>query len=506
MCRRGISLRWPARSGSPHPSASWERGSYLFELPFLRPNVAFCRPSAPFRVVDSHPAPPDSAREDRAPQASELVAACEAVWSAIQRNHPEVPDAVIVLGTGVERGRLVKLGHWWGGRWIADGDLRGEVLLAGEALHLAPEAVFEVLLHEAAHGLNAARGIQDSSRGGRYHNARFKTTAQDLGLVVHQAPPYGWARTSLGRVAADRYETEIAGLGEAMRIARQVATHVRVGESTIKEGADDDKNGGTRSRHNRQQAATCGCGRRLRMAPSVLAQGPVLCGLCGREFSTSRSIDDRVSPRRDAEAAQDPRRAPDEYIDAPLGQSSGHADLSTTQREGLSALVELGTHGDGALLLAEAGAWYAARCTGEQRSLLGTTWQDVDTANQVARAMLKLDGTLNQPSVTAAGRELAVGELVMIRDSTDTLLDVLGVELPPFAVFGTIEHIDPDRHEIVIDFATAGRHTIALDSPVTVALEYGYADHAATTTTTAIEIPTLPRTQGPEPLAIELDP
>lgn len=69
----------------------------------------------------------------------------------------------ILLGTGVERGRLVKLGHWWEGRWLADGNLRGEVLLAGEALHLKPEDVFEVLLHEAAHGINAARHIKDTS-------------------------------------------------------------------------------------------------------------------------------------------------------------------------------------------------------------------------------------------------------------------------------------------------------------------------------------------------------
>ena len=101
----------------------------------------------------------DPRRADSAAQASELVAACEAAWAAIQRHHAEVPDAVIVLGSGVERGRLVKLGHWWGGRWIADGAVRGEVLLAGEALHLAPEAVFEVLLHEAAHGLK--RGATD---------------------------------------------------------------------------------------------------------------------------------------------------------------------------------------------------------------------------------------------------------------------------------------------------------------------------------------------------------
>ena len=85
------------------------------------------------------------------------MSACEAAWSDIREHHTQLPEVVIVLGSGVERGRLVKLGHWWGGRWLADGEVRGEVLLAGEALHLPADKVFEVLLHEAAHGLNAAR-------------------------------------------------------------------------------------------------------------------------------------------------------------------------------------------------------------------------------------------------------------------------------------------------------------------------------------------------------------
>ena len=412
---------------------------------------------------------------------------------------------MIVLGSGVERGRLVKLGHWWGGRWIADGAVRGEVLLAGEALHLAPEAVFEVLLHEAAHGLNAARRIQDSSRGGRYHNVRFKRTAEDLGLVVEQGRPYGWARTSLGPVARSRYDTEIAHLGDAMRIARRVAAETRIGEST-KQGTDSGKNGGTQPRPEPPRPATCGCGRRMRMAPSVLAQGPVLCGMCGREFSTSRQLEGRASPQRDIEAAHDPRAAQDETTDAPTVQSPSRSDLNATQREGLSVLVELGTHGDGALLLTETGAWYAARGTGTQRPLLGTTPEQVEVANQAARAMLKLDGTLHGPAVSAAGRELSVGELVTIQDAPEPLVDVDGVELPPFAVFGTIEHIDNERGEIVIDFATAGRYTVALDSAAAATLEYGYADLAATAGATSIESQLVTSSREHEPPSIELYP
>jgi hypothetical protein len=429
------------------------------------------------------------------------VASCETAWAAIQRHHPEVPDAVIVLGSGVERGRLVKLGHWWGGRWIADGAVRGEVLLAGEALHLAPEVVFEVLLHEAAHGLNAARRIQDSSRGGRYHNVRFKATAEDFGLVVEQARPYGWARTSLGSFARSQYDTEIAHLGEAMRIARRVAADVRIGESTVEQGADSGPNGGTQPRADPPLPATCGCGRRMRMAPSVLAQGPVLCGVCGREFSTSRHLEGRASPQRDVQAAHDPLAATEERTDERALKSPDPSDLNATQREGLSVLVGLGTHGDGALLLAETGAWYASRGAGTQRPLLATTWEAVEVANQAARAMLKLDGTLHGPSVTAAGRELSIGELVTIHDTAESLVDVQGVELPPFAVFGTIEKIDSARGEIDVDFATAGRYTIALDSAAAVALEYGYADTASAT---SIESQLVTSSREHEPPSIEL--
>ncbi|MGH9036118.1 MAG: DUF6166 domain-containing protein, partial [Acidimicrobiia bacterium] len=170
-------------------------------------------PPPPALTVTRPPVSPDGPVE--AANASALVAACEEAWAAIQGRHPDVPDAVIVLGTGVERGRLVKLGHWWGGRWLADGNVRGEVLLAGEALHLPAAEVFEVLLHEAAHGLNAARGIRDASRGGRYHNQRFRMTAAALGLRVEQMRPYGWAKTTLTLAATEDYAAEIASLGRA---------------------------------------------------------------------------------------------------------------------------------------------------------------------------------------------------------------------------------------------------------------------------------------------------
>lgn len=226
--------------------------------------------------------------------ASRLVAACENAWRALQRHHPEIPDAVIVLGTGVERGRLVKLGHWWGGQWVVEEGRRAEVLLAGEALHLSPDAVFEVLVHEAAHGVNATRGVKDTSRGGRYHNAHFKSTAEALGLTVTRQDRNGWATTTLSPEARERHAQTIAAIAAEMRLARHVPpppapTGVQAGQDGPGVGVGGGGDGKGRS-SGQAVTATCGCGRRLRMAPSVLAAGPITCGRCRAEFTASRQV------------------------------------------------------------------------------------------------------------------------------------------------------------------------------------------------------------------------
>ena len=243
----------------------------------------------------------DDEAEAQAVAASDLVAACEAGWAAIQALHPQVPDTVIVLGTGVERGRLVKLGHWWGGQWRVGAEARGEVLLAGEALHLPPEAVFEVLLHEAAHGLAAARNIRDTSRGGRYHNANYKAVAAEVGLRPRRLNPYGFARTELTPATAETYAGVIAGIGARMRLARglpaQRAVGIEGGVEGIAGGGKEVGGGRTNGARTGPPAAECGCqpGRKLRMAPSVLERGPVICGLCGSEFTVARQAEARVA-------------------------------------------------------------------------------------------------------------------------------------------------------------------------------------------------------------------
>ncbi|MDQ3569840.1 MAG: hypothetical protein M3396_04300 [Actinomycetota bacterium] len=311
------------------------------------------------RRLDEAPSPDEDARASRV-AASDLVASCEAAWAAIQARHPQVPDAVIVLGTGVERGRLVKLGHWWGGQWRVGDEARGEVLLAGEALHLPPEAVVEVLLHEAAHGLNAARGIRDASRGGRYHNAAFKAAAAEVGLRPRRLDPYGWARTELTPATAEAYAGVIAGIGAEMRLVRGIPAARGIGlEGGRIEGVglgDAGTEGGAPggAGQGKRPAAECGCdpGRKLRMAPSVLARGPVICGLCGSAFALPGQAELRPAGR--GEAGREPESAPGrvggsvpgrdhavepealataEMVDPPLGREAARDERGPAQRD-----------------------------------------------------------------------------------------------------------------------------------------------------------------------------
>jgi hypothetical protein len=104
--------------------------------------------------------------------ASLLVAALEHTWQRIRTRHPDISEAVLVVASGAD-GKRLNLGHFAPHRWQVNGADRHEVLVGGEGLHRGPVEVLGTLLHEAAHGLAQARGVQDTSRQGRYHNRRY---------------------------------------------------------------------------------------------------------------------------------------------------------------------------------------------------------------------------------------------------------------------------------------------------------------------------------------------
>ena len=131
------------------------------------------------------------------PQAgSRILKVLEDTWLEIRRRHPEIPAVVIIIASGTD-GKHTRLGHHAPGRWNVAGEQRAEIMISGEGLRRSAREVLGTLLHEAAHALAAARGIQDTSRQGRYHNTRYAQLAQELGIEVGKNTSLGWSLTTV---------------------------------------------------------------------------------------------------------------------------------------------------------------------------------------------------------------------------------------------------------------------------------------------------------------------
>jgi len=203
---------------------------------------------------------------------SPIVAALERAWAGIAREHPDVPARVaFALGSGTAgRSGVWLKGHYAAGRWRHrdSSELAHEVFVSGELLGHNARDVLATLLHEAAHAVAYERNVQDTSRGGRYHNARYRALATELGLTVEQAGAIGWSRTTMPDTTAARYQRELTVLERALTASRQPEIAGRYG----------------RTNHNNGVALTCSCPRRIRVARSVAEQGPIHCGVCEQSF------------------------------------------------------------------------------------------------------------------------------------------------------------------------------------------------------------------------------
>jgi hypothetical protein len=215
------------------------------------------------------PAPGLLATPDSTAVISQLLAVLEDAWQAIRRHHPQIPPVVIIIASG-GNGRQRAYGHHAPHRWHAAGTDHTEIMISGEGLTRDAASVLGTLLHEAAHALAAARNIKDTSRQGRYHNQKYKTCAEELGITVEHDQRIGWSITSVPEATARRYAVQIAALAEAMTLWRHAE------QQTARGG-----NGG---RSTNLLAACCPCGRLIRIAASTLAAAPIICAACDGKF------------------------------------------------------------------------------------------------------------------------------------------------------------------------------------------------------------------------------
>jgi len=229
---------------------------------------------------------------------SRIIAALEHAWAAIQNQHPDVPDVVIVTGAGSNQkgtpeGYRLR-GHHWSERWVLDGhdgQRAPELFIAGELLAAGGRAVVEVMLHEAAHALATQRGIKDTSAAGnRYHNKRFAALAAELRLRGPDVPDKitGWSQCTLtGQAAYDSYTKVVAAIDTArLPFLTDPSIPAGPGEGG-EEDQSDDRPGKPAKRGGRRIPAECAClpePRRIQLTPKQIEDGPIICGLCGAPF------------------------------------------------------------------------------------------------------------------------------------------------------------------------------------------------------------------------------
>ncbi|WP_433668766.1 hypothetical protein ACQP06_32690 [Nocardia sp. CA-136227] len=196
-----------------------------------------------------------------------LVSALETTWVKIRHLHPDVPSVVLTVGAGSAGGELT-LGHFAPYRWIRGEYELHELFVGGEGLQRGPVDVLGTLLHEAAHGVAVVRDIKDTSRQGRWHNERYRALGEELGLSLAKDPKIGWSVTAVPDDTRGLYRDELEELASGLVAYRRREPDPRDGHKSSNNGV----------------AATCDCGRKIRVSRGTYEDGPIYCGTCNSRF------------------------------------------------------------------------------------------------------------------------------------------------------------------------------------------------------------------------------
>ena len=132
-----------------------------------------------------------------------------------------------------------------------------ELNIAAEVLNYPIEETLDTMLHEMVHLYCRENGIKEVSRGGKYHNKRFKAEAERRGLACVHCGQYGWNTTpsdNLVEYALSKGWNEIKiGRGSLPPIIRTGAS------GTAQTGAETTGGGKRPSSTRKLQCPKCGC-------------------------------------------------------------------------------------------------------------------------------------------------------------------------------------------------------------------------------------------------------
>jgi len=139
--------------------------------------------------------------------------------------------------------------------------------------------IMGTVLHELVHLNHIAQGIQDCSRGGTYHNKKFREGAEAVGLIVDYREKYGHAFTKVGDDLAETIKSW--GLDETVFDVARMDFATQPAKGTDKEGEDVNPKTGTKVRKTNSIKYTCPtCGAIVRATKELNIE----CGDCNVAF------------------------------------------------------------------------------------------------------------------------------------------------------------------------------------------------------------------------------
>lgn len=227
---------------------------------------------------------------------SAIVRAVEAAWATIRANHPEVPDVVVVTGSSTK-----KWGHFWANRWVSrseeEASRKPELFVSGQLLAESGRRILQTVLHEAAHGLHNARGLQGTNVNGRHNKRVFLAHAEELGLKWPEgqapSPTSGYSAVVVTDETAERYADTIAALDAARLAYLDDLKHIAAaggsnGGAETGAGAGSSGGRGSRggSRGGKRINAVCECedADPFPISPGRLERKPIMCPDCGELY------------------------------------------------------------------------------------------------------------------------------------------------------------------------------------------------------------------------------
>lgn len=151
--------------------------------------------------------------------------------------------------------------------WVGS-EARKEINIGAETLNRPIENVVATLVHEMVHYHCLVNEIKDTSRGGTYHNKRFKTEAESHGLTITHDPKIGWSVT--------QPDEALLAFTKAKKW------------DEIKFARNTPKNIGATAKKSSTRKYTCPCcGQSIRATKSV----NIICGDCMVKMETEETDD-----------------------------------------------------------------------------------------------------------------------------------------------------------------------------------------------------------------------